>query len=218
MSKLYSFLAYVTYRVLVFTWRIHVSESKTLRDELAKKQGLFVVAHWHGEELGILHLLKKYRISCIVSTSKDGDIIDGVIKLFGSKTARGSSSKKSVQALLGIIRLTKKGWRPSVAVDGPKGPRHVIKPGVFEIAKTLDIPIFALSMSASRTFIFKKSWNKAELPLPFSKVSIAWSEKFIPNNIAAKSIENVEGLTLALNQAKTTANSFLLKKSPEENN
>ena len=168
-----SYFLYFLYRLLQWTWKIEVRESKELKELLAKNS-LFVVAHWHGEELGILHLLKRYRVACMVSQSFDGELVARMIHHLGSRAVRGSSSRGAVQALKGILRLAKEGWRPSVAVDGPRGPRHEVKKGVVEIAKVLKVPILPINMACSRSFIFKKSWNKSELPLPFSRIVVEW--------------------------------------------
>ncbi len=170
-----SYFLYFLYRLFQSTWTIEIRETAALK-ELLKKDGIFVVAHWHGEELGILHLLKPYRVACMVSQSFDGELIARMIHHLGSKAVRGSSSRGAVQALKGILRLAKEGWRPSVAVDGPRGPRHEVKRGVVEIAKVLKVPIIPINMACSRSFIFKKSWNKSELPLPFSKVVVQWGD------------------------------------------
>lgn len=175
LKKLIPYLLFAVYSLIRCTWRIKVVESEGLKKLLAENK-LFVPAHWHGEELGIIYLLKRYHVACIVSQSSDGEIMAKVIELFGSRTVRGSSTRGGVGALKGILTLAKQGWRPSVAVDGPKGPRHEVKPGVLEIAKLLKIPVVTLSMASSNPFVFKKSWNKSELPKPFSKVVVTWGE------------------------------------------
>lgn len=168
-----SYFLYFLYRLFQWTWKIEVRESEELKKLLANNS-LFVVAHWHGEELGILHLLKRYRVACMVSQSFDGELVARMIHHLGSRAVRGSSSRGAVQALKGILRLAKEGWRPSVAVDGPRGPRHEVKKGVVEIAKILKVPILPINMACSRSFIFQKSWNKSELPLPFSHIVVEW--------------------------------------------
>lgn len=173
--KILSYLAFVFYKFLEWTWTVEVHESPELK-KLLEENSTFVVAHWHGEELGIMHLLKRYHVACIISLSKDGEIVNNIVNLLGSKTVRGSSSRGAVGALKGIIRLARQGWRPSVAVDGPRGPRHQVKPGVVEIARILKAPIVPISMGASRSKIFEKSWNKSELPKPFSKIHIYWGK------------------------------------------
>jgi lysophospholipid acyltransferase (LPLAT)-like uncharacterized protein len=174
-SKITAYLLFFVYKILQWTWKIEVHESEGLK-KLLSEDKLFVAGHWHGEELGIIYLLKRYKVGCMVSMSSDGDLMAKVVELFGSRAARGSSSRGAVQALKGLLRLTKEGWRPSVAVDGPRGPRHVVKPGIVEIAKVLKLPIVTISMACSKPFVFKKSWNKSELPLPFSKIVVTWSD------------------------------------------
>jgi hypothetical protein len=169
------YLLYSVYRLIQCTWRVRVAESEGLRKLLEEKK-IFVVAHWHGEEFGLLPLLKHYHVGCMVSLSSDGEIMAKVIHMLGSRAVRGSSTRGGVGALKGILTLAKQGWRPSFAVDGPKGPRHQVKPGVVEVAKILKAPLLTISMASSRPFIFKKSWNKSELPLPFSRVEVTWSE------------------------------------------
>ncbi len=79
-----SYFLYFLYRLFQFTWKIEVRESEPLK-ELLKKDKIFVVAHWHGEELGILHLLKRYRVACMVSQSFDGELVARMIHHFGSE-------------------------------------------------------------------------------------------------------------------------------------
>ena len=169
------YLLFGVYKLLQWSWRITIIENQTIKT-LVKEKKSFVIAHWHGDEMGILHLLKKYHVGCIISTSKDGDIMNRAVQLLGAKTVRGSSTRGGTQALKGIIRLKKRGRRPSVAVDGPKGPIYEVKPGVFQISRLTNLSIVPISFYASRQFIFEKSWNKSRLPMPFARVTIQWGE------------------------------------------
>jgi len=110
----------------------------------------------------------------LVSKSKDGEMMNTVIRLLGAKTARGSSSRSAVSGLKALVRLVKQGSTASFAVDGPKGPIHVVKPGVFEVAHLIHGKIVAGSSWADRAWHFPKAWNKAFLPKPFARVHIHW--------------------------------------------
>jgi lysophospholipid acyltransferase (LPLAT)-like uncharacterized protein len=169
------YLVFFVYKLLQWSWRIEVTESPAVA-EFYKQKTPFIIAHWHGDELGILHLLKHYHVACIISTSKDGNIMNRAVELLGAETVRGSSTRGGTQALKGMIRLKKKGRRPSVAVDGPKGPIYKVKPGVFQISRLTQLPIVPISFHADRVFTFEKSWNKSQLPLPFARVSIRLGE------------------------------------------
>jgi lysophospholipid acyltransferase (LPLAT)-like uncharacterized protein len=168
-------LIWLAYQPLRLSWRLRVIEPEPFKAALASGRPL-VLAHWHGDELGVIYLLKRYRASAMTSTSKDGELINGVLRMMGVKTARGSSTRGGVGALKGILRLASEGYRPSVAVDGPKGPYHKVKPGIFEISKITGGEIFPIAVKCSRAFIFQRAWNKAYLPLPFARIVVVWGE------------------------------------------
>ena len=185
-------------------------ESQQAQEKL-KLNEPFVIAHWHGDELGLVHLVKRYNSACIVSTSKDGNIMSRVIELLGATTTRGSSTRKGAQALKGLLRLSKKGYRPTFAVDGPKGPRHQVKPGVFQVSRLAGLPIFPLSFSCSKSKVFEKAWNKAELPLPFSKVTICLGEPLpvVDKGVDVRSSALMENLSSQLHLVKDQAQKHL---------
>lgn len=160
---------FLLYKTLFFTWRVTVIESEDLKRSKRDNQPR-VFAHWHGDELGILYLLKPNRACAMISTSADGAIMDRLVRLLGAETSRGSSTRGGVSALRGILRLAKAGWSPSVAVDGPKGPYRKVKAGVFEIAKLTEAEIFPLAVACSKAWVFEKSWNKTYLPRPFARI------------------------------------------------
>ena len=139
-----------------------------------------ILAHWHGDELVLVNLIGKYRIATIASTSKDGEMMNTVIRLFGGVTSRGSSTRGAVTALRGLLSLARKGYNTSFAVDGPKGPIYQIKPGVFEVSRLLSAPIYVAGIKCSRAIKFEKSWNKTYLPKPFAKIQINWEGPWGP--------------------------------------
>lgn len=204
------FLIWLVYRALHLTWRIRIHESPSFQEARARSAPV-VFAHWHGDELAILHLLKPYRACAMVSHSKDGEIMARTIALLGAQTSRGSSSRGGVGALKGILRLAKDGWHPSVAVDGPKGPYHQVKPGVFEISKLINGPIVPLSVAVSRAYVFHKAWNKTFLPLPFARIQIVFGSPLpaVGRDEDSRSPHLAEHLALALANAEHQARNLI---------
>lgn len=192
------FIVWVIYKILYSTWRITYIESEEMLSRLKNKEP-FVIAHWHGDELALIHVVKKYRLSAIASQSDDGQIVNTVLKLLGTKTSRGSSTRGGVGALKGLLALTKEGYNCSVAIDGPKGPIYKAKPGVFEMSRLLKAPIFYSGVYCSDKIVFEKSWNKAYLPKPFAKIIIYWGGPIGPitredDPRDPQLAENLEGL------------------------
>jgi hypothetical protein len=165
------FLVLWLYKLLTSTWRKSLVESDELKNCIENGKPI-IFAHWHGHELAITYLVRRYKLATMTSMSKDGQLIDFVINGLGGKTSKGSSSRGAVSALKGLIRLIKKGHPASMAVDGPRGPLHQVKPGVFELSRLSGAKIFPVGVSVGNPLIFEKSWNKAQLPKPFSRVCV----------------------------------------------
>ena len=165
------------------------------------------MAHWHGDELGLIHLAPRYRLATITSTSKDGEMMNTVLHMLGAKTSRGSSTRGGASALKGLLRLAKAGRNCSFAVDGPKGPLHKAKPGVFEVSRLLNAEIYAVAVACDRAWHFPKSWNKTYLPKPFAKLFIYWSGPFGPvtRDDDPRSPELAKMLETELHRAKAEA-------------
>lgn len=174
-NKLIGFLLFLIYRTLRATWRVSLHEPASMLKMMRENTPL-TLAHWHGDIPGILYLLPRYRAASIISTSKDGDIVTTMAHLLGAKTSRGSTTRGGASALKGMLRLAKDGWRPAIAIDGPKGPRHQAKPGIFEISRLINAPIFPLGLEIDRAWIFHRAWDKTALPKPFAKIQVVWGE------------------------------------------
>ena len=168
-------IIWLIYSVFRFSWRVNLHEPESLKESL-KNNSPLIFAHFHGDEIVLLSLVKKYRIATISSQSKDGEIMNSFIHLLGGKTSRGSSTRGAVQALKGLIRLIKDEKRNcSFAVDGPKGPIYKVKPGVFETSRLVHAPIYLAGVYCDRAFHFPKSWNKTYFPKLFAKIDIVWT-------------------------------------------
>lgn len=172
-------LVWGLYRLWVLTWRMRIIEPDLLKDLKSRNEPL-VFAHWHGSELCLVPLVSPYRIATMTSTSRDGQLMDFVIRKMGGATSRGSSTRGGIGAVKGLVRLVRGGWHASMAVDGPKGPLHKVKPGVFEISKLANAHIVPIGTASNRGLDFHKSWNKARLPWPFAKVCVEFLEPWPP--------------------------------------
>lgn len=176
-----STLIWLIYRSLCFTWRIRLHEPSHLKETLKNRSKPIIFAHFHGDEIALLQLIGRYRIATMSSKSKDGEMMNSIIHLFGGAASRGSSSRGAIEALRGLVKLIKTdGYNASMAVDGPRGPIYKVKPGVFEVSRLVDGYIYYGGVHCDRCFHFPKSWNKTFLPKPFAKIDILWVGPFGP--------------------------------------
>jgi lysophospholipid acyltransferase (LPLAT)-like uncharacterized protein len=172
-EKILPWLIWAFYWMWTSTWRMHIDEPAELKKLIASGAPI-IFAHWHGDELAITHLVTRYRIATMTSTSKDGALIDFVIRRLGGATSRGSATRGGVGALKGLVSLMRKGYCASMAVDGPKGPIYQVKPGVFELSRLAKACVVPTGVASSSSILFHKSWNKAHLPKPFARVAVVF--------------------------------------------
>ena len=133
-----------------------------------------VVMFWHGQMFVGWWSVRKRKPVALVSKSKDGAILARVLQRWGYLLARGSSGKQGREALQVAIDHVRSGDARTLAItpDGPRGPRHELKRGGVIAAHTLHIPLVFLHIRPASRKVFWKSWDKFEVPLPFSKVVI----------------------------------------------
>lgn len=167
--------ALLFFRILRLTWRLRIEECESLRRTLAAREPV-AFAHWHGDELVILHLVRRYRIATMTSHSRDGALMAEALRRLGGETVRGSSSRGGAGAMRRLVALCRKrGLNASFAVDGPRGPRFRVKPGIFVFSRLVKAPIATVSVGVSRPFELRRSWNRAVIPKPFSVVRVRFA-------------------------------------------
>ena len=143
----------------------------------------------------------------MVSASRDGDLIAGVMTLFGLRTARGSTTRGGRRAIVSMIREVRRtGCSAGVIVDGPLGPPHVAQMGVIALARATGLPIVGASWWSTRRLEFG-SWDRTILPLPFSRIVVVHTAPlFVPHDADDATMERLrDELTQRLRRAQRTA-------------
>ena len=140
-----------------------------------------IVCVWHGEQFPLPLCFQNHssRIMIPVSQSQDGEIASRLLTGVGYVTVRGSSSRGGLRALLEMTRLMKeKRLNVCITVDGPRGPYHEIKDGVFFLSAKTDATLIAARMIMPKGKTFR-SWDRFRIPFPFTEVEIYFSEPWI---------------------------------------
>jgi hypothetical protein len=169
--------------------------------ELCKK-GPVAVALWHGDLIPIIgyftkNIVKKRKTVVLVSPSNDGIMLGKVIKGLGGYYETGDNRKNSVYALIRMIQAVKKdACLPVFAVDGPLGPRFVVKPGVIECAKKNNIPVIGITAVSKKSFIIKSSWDKLFIPKPFTRLAIRFTGEIFTSENTEEDRKELEDILL----------------------
>jgi lysophospholipid acyltransferase (LPLAT)-like uncharacterized protein len=107
----------------------------------------------------------------LVSASRDGAFLAAILERFGVQPVRGSSSRRGGQALLELTTWAERGYDLAITPDGPRGPRYVVQDGAMVLAQVTGLPLVPASYHLSWK-IEVKSWDRFQIPLPFSRCEI----------------------------------------------
>ena len=136
-----------------------------------------LAAAWHEDILMGAYGFRKRGIAALVSQSRDGELIARALQGCGFRTIRGSSSRGGPEAMRHMTRQfeSERGLIVALIVDGPRGPRHVVKPGIIALAKRNGLPVLPVRCRAKRNIVFN-SWDRMRLPLPFNRLVFVCGE------------------------------------------
>jgi lysophospholipid acyltransferase (LPLAT)-like uncharacterized protein len=156
---------------------------RTLRYSVEVEEGSAPSGHispaiycfWHECIFSAAYIHRNNPVSVMTSRSFDGEYIARIIENLGFGAVRGSSSRGGVRALREMHQEIEQGRVAAFTIDGPRGPRHVAKPGPVLLAKNTQAPILCFHLSHSSAWVLN-SWDKLQIPKPFSRVHLVYSK------------------------------------------
>jgi lysophospholipid acyltransferase (LPLAT)-like uncharacterized protein len=138
-----------------------------------------IPVYWHQHVLFGVRALLQLRADglkpgFLISPSVDGTAPAMLVEKIGGHVIRGSSTSTGARALRDYYEtIVKQQISPAITPDGPRGPVHEFKPGAVMLSQITGKPILPISVAASRTWRLG-TWDQFELPLPFSRVVLAY--------------------------------------------
>lgn len=133
-----------------------------------------IVAFWHGHMLPVWKYCSRFNPAALVSMSKDGEILSGLLEKWNYKVVRGSSSKGGSEALAQLTGLAKNNMT-LITPDGPQGPAKKFKAGAIIASQRSKAPLYLCGIKCEWEKKFSKSWDNFTLPLPFAKILLNFS-------------------------------------------
>ena len=178
MKLIYFFGEYIL-RLIASSWRIKIV------GELPQKPA--VIAFWHCQMLPVWKFFSGTNSFAVVSLNKDGAILAHLLSKWKYKLIRGSSSRGGSEVINEIVNHNEDNFF-LITPDGPRGPRMQCKAGAFVIAQRKNIPLFFIKCEVKHKKIFSRSWDKFELPLPFTQVTLNISTVDVTQDMSKENI------------------------------
>ncbi len=150
-------------------------------EETMKKNGSVIFAFWHNGIFMATYYWRKRDIAVLTSLNFDGEYTARIIKKNGYIPIRGSSSRDAIKGLIEMKNQIERGKSIAFTVDGPKGPKYKVQPGAIWVAIKAKKPILPFVVVAKNK-IELNSWDKFQIPYPFSTVWMIIGEPLYINN------------------------------------
>jgi lysophospholipid acyltransferase (LPLAT)-like uncharacterized protein len=155
-------------RCLYATCRIRVIETVPKITPYAPVAGhpkIYCV--WHDGIMNSLFCGRTVEMAALTSRHADGEYVAEIMEAVGIRPIRGSNKHGGAAAARQMLDALKE-THVTVATDGPRGPRRVVKPGIVYLASQTGHPIIPVGCSATRAWRPRGKWTELLVPKPFS--------------------------------------------------
>jgi lysophospholipid acyltransferase (LPLAT)-like uncharacterized protein len=185
-------------RLWLATLRVRVVAHPELA---ARASEPWVLAFFHGTQWPLLAWRRRGATVVLVSLSRDGALQARALSLLGLLVVRGSSSRGGARGLASLVRAMRARHADAAfAVDGPRGPYGVAKPGAVVAARQAGAWLVPMGSAAARGVVFARAWDRFTLAWPFSRVAVALGAPIDPSAEGARDV-----LEAAIAQANSAA-------------
>ena len=190
----------ITTRLLLRTCRLRIHGLETFKATANASPCILMM--WHDKIIIAPEILSRYTkdYSCtvLISKSRDADALALAVESYPQARALRVPHDARHQALAQMIyALKRKKEMVLITPDGPRGPRHEIKPGIVVAAKETSAPVVPFSWKAEK-FWQLKTWDKMHIPKPFTTIHVTFGHSVTLSNPEMSIEQDTETLKNAL--------------------
>ncbi len=156
-------------KALVGPGKFEVRGEEHLAAVRARTGGEAIGGFWHAGAVLALAQYRNTNFHTMSSYSFDGELGARVVARFGCESVRGSSSRGSVKALGEMEKALHLAKAVGFALDGPRGPRRIAKPGAAMLAARTGTPILPTAFAMAGGWRLN-TWDRTLVPSPFARV------------------------------------------------
>jgi lysophospholipid acyltransferase (LPLAT)-like uncharacterized protein len=175
---------------VLVSWRatLRIRLENDPRPRLRAAGRRYVYAILHAQQLSFILLSDDVPILAMVSASRDGDWLVPLCRVRRIIPVRGSTGERGADkggraALATLADGVRSGLPALLAVDGPRGPRGTVHRGVVDLARDTDACIVVAGVFLPpRRFILKRTWDRTQLPRPFSTLTARFRTPIDPRD------------------------------------
>ena len=176
-QRIGAFLVFISLRTLMATVRCRLRNPSEFLAPNAP--GPVIVCFWHNRLASCIKVYESFRkphastkgMAALISASRDGAFLTGILEWFGVQAVRGSSSRRGPQALLELTTWAERNYDLTITPDGPRGPCYQFQEGVMSLAQVTGLPVLPVAFNVNWK-LRVKSWDRFQIPLPFARCEV----------------------------------------------
>lgn len=175
-------------KLIWLTCRVrHVNPPQLLRRQNPPEP--MILAQWH-EFIPFILMLSPPRVSVLNSSHRDARILGYASRFIGARPIWGSSNRNPLSSLRQLKAEIDKGRHVLITPDGPRGPARKMALGPIALSHLTGRPIMFFACHASASWRLR-SWDKTQIPKPFSTVTLYWSDAILVPRTKDKQAQSV---------------------------
>ena len=176
-----------------------------------------IIALWHGQHFMVPFMWpKNVPVDALISKNADAEINARILQKMGVRTIRGSGGRDTRQkldrggakAVLELRRSLSEGRSVVMIADIPHGTPRQSGAGIITLARISGRPILPAAYATSNHYVFKNSWDKSAINLPFGKRGFAVGEPIYvtaDDDLVEKQLEVTSALNAVTKRAAQDA-------------
>ncbi|MFO7725856.1 MAG: DUF374 domain-containing protein [Oceanipulchritudo sp.] len=134
-----------------------------------------ILVIWHNRSLVAPEMFRRFfdptRIACLISPSRMAAWEVAFFKQFHLRAIRGSTTRRSIQAVREMFQLLREGNDIGISPDGPSGPLYSFQQGAVAIARKAGVPLL-FPVPNCRAACRLRTWDRHLVPLPFARIDL----------------------------------------------
>lgn len=174
-------------RLWAATWRADTRQLARLDAMLAAGDRVLAV-FWHGEYFPLFALVTGRPALILAGRSFRGEVIGEICRRFGHTALLVEHRQHGFETIEATLSTTLP--LAALALDGPLGPFHSVKPGAVRIASDLGYRILPVRAEGHPGLTLSRRWDRRFLPLPFAAVKLHVGEPLdVPAGLPRGAVE-----------------------------
>ncbi len=155
------------------------------------KEKPVIFALWHAHQCALYANEDRGNLNVMISKSNDGEIIAAATEQVGIKVIRGSHKRAGASASLAMIEKLEQGECAAITIDGPRGPKGIVKDGIINIAKLSQVPIVPMTWYSPSKWLLKfNTWDEFRFPILGVKTIALYGEPiYVPSDCSKEETE-----------------------------